>query len=151
MAKIIDTLEAYFFEECEKHGYEDAVIKNIRSFKNEDKSTTAIADVEYTKAEKREKLYNVQFIYKCRCWGCTVLFGANYAQEQWEIVHDCDLEDGTPTVWSLKVADKTWYWIDVKSDGTFDVIGKDGVSVLKSNLKSFASANRWLKNYFKRG
>ena len=30
-------------------------------------------------------------------------------ERKWNIVHDCDLEDGTPTEWSLKVADGKFY------------------------------------------
>ena len=30
--------------------------------------------------------------------------------ETWNIVHDCDLDDGTPTEWSLKVAEGKWFW-----------------------------------------
>lgn len=30
---------------------------------------------------------------------------------KWNVVHDCDLEDGTPTEWSTKIGNK-FYWID---------------------------------------
>ena len=36
-------------------------------------------------------------------------------ETKWNIVHDCDLEDGTPTEWSLKVTDDKFYWIDENS------------------------------------
>jgi hypothetical protein len=29
----------------------------------------------------------------------------------WNIVHGCDLEDGTPTEWALKIAENVFYWI----------------------------------------
>lgn len=147
--KMEEKLIIFFNESCEEKGYKDAVLKNIRFYK-EGKATTAIADVEYTycmgAGEKRVKHYNMLFLYKNRCWSCSVLFGVNYAQEEWEIVHDCDLEDGTPTEWSLKVAENKWYWIDALKDGTFDVIGFDAHSVLK-NCKSLPSAKRWVKVY----
>lgn len=63
--------------------------------------------------------------------------------ETWNIVHDCDLDDGTPTEWSLKVAEGKWYWIDALSDGTFDVIDQDNHTVLK-NCKTLSAAKRWV-------
>lgn len=62
--------------------------------------------------------------------------------KQWKIVHDCDGENGEPTCWALKVADKEFYWID-DSDNGFDIIGKDGKTVLMT-CKSLASAKRWV-------
>lgn len=64
-------------------------------------------------------------------------------KKNWNIVHECDLEDGTPTVWSLRVAENKFYWIDAVSDGTFDVIDHDSHTVLK-NCKSLPSAKRWV-------
>ena len=64
-------------------------------------------------------------------------------ETKWNIVHDCDLEDGTPTEWSLKVTDDKFYWIDEMSDGTFDVIDHDAHTVLM-NCKTLASAKRWV-------
>ena len=61
----------------------------------------------------------------------------------WSIVHDCDLDDGTPTEWALKIADNTFYWIDAVANSTFDIIYKDGQTVLK-NCKSLTSAKRWV-------
>ena len=54
-----------------------------------------------------------------------------------------DLENGTPTEWSLEVVDGIYYTIDETSDGTFDVIAPDGHNVLM-NCKSLASAKRWV-------
>ena len=64
-------------------------------------------------------------------------------KREWVVVHDCDLEDGTPTEWSLKVTDGKFYWIDETSDGTFDVIDYDAHTVL-TNCKTLASAKRWV-------
>lgn len=66
-------------------------------------------------------------------------------KREWNIVHDCDLDDGTPTEWSLKVADDKFYWIDEVSDGTFDVIDHDAHTVLM-NCKTLVSAKRWVTN-----
>ena len=65
-------------------------------------------------------------------------------KREWNIVHDCDLEDGTPTEWSLKVADGKFYWIAEVSDGTFDVIDHDAQTIIKEDCKTLASAKRWV-------
>ena len=65
---------------------------------------------------------------------------------KWNVVHDCDLEDGTPTEWSLKITDDKFYWIAEDSNGTFDVIDDDAHSVLM-NCKTLASAKRWVTMY----
>lgn len=62
---------------------------------------------------------------------------------KWNIVHDFDLDDGTPTEWTLKIAENTFYRIDATAYFTFDVIDKDGYTVLKS-CQSLASAKRWV-------
>lgn len=59
------------------------------------------------------------------------------------IVHDCDMEDGTPTEWVLKVAENKFIWIDALSDGTFNIIGYDVHTVIQ-NCKSLTSAKRWV-------
>ena len=64
-------------------------------------------------------------------------------KREWNIVHDCDLDDGTPTEWSLKVSDGKFYWIAEVSDGTFDVIDHDAHAILM-NCKTLASAKRWV-------
>ena len=64
-------------------------------------------------------------------------------KNEWKIVHEMDLEDGTPTEWSLKVTDGKFYWIDLLADGTFDVVNCDARTILM-NCKSFVSAKRWV-------
>lgn len=61
----------------------------------------------------------------------------------WNIVHECDLDDGTPTEWALKIAENAFYWIDAMADFTFDIIDKDGETVLKK-CQSLVSAKRWV-------
>ena len=63
---------------------------------------------------------------------------------EWDIVHDCDLDDGTPTEWSLKVADGKFYWISETSDGIFSVIGHDAHTVLM-RCKTLTSAKKWVE------
>lgn len=62
---------------------------------------------------------------------------------KWRVVHECDLDDGTPTEWALKVSEGKFYWIDSLADETFDVIDCDAHTVLK-NCKSLLSAKRWV-------
>lgn len=62
---------------------------------------------------------------------------------QWNVVHECDMDDGTPTEWALKVAENKFIWIDALFNGTFDVIHYDAQKVLK-NCKSLSSAKRWV-------
>lgn len=64
-------------------------------------------------------------------------------KEKWKIVHECDLEDGTPTEWVLKVTDRKFYWIDLMNDDTFNIIDHDARTVLM-NCNSLASAKRWV-------
>lgn len=67
-------------------------------------------------------------------------------KNEWNIVHDCDSENGKPTEWSLKVAEEKFYWIDELADETFDVIDHDAHTVLK-NCKTLVSAKRWVATY----
>lgn len=64
-------------------------------------------------------------------------------KREWNVVHDCDLEDGTPTEWSIKVAEDKFFWIDEVSDGTYDVIDCDAHTVL-ANRKTLVAAKRWV-------
>ena len=63
--------------------------------------------------------------------------------ENWEIVPEMNLADGTATEWRLMVVQGIFYWIDSMSDGTFNVIAPDGHTVLM-NCKSLKSAKRWV-------
>ena len=64
-------------------------------------------------------------------------------KREWNVVHDCDLEDGTPTEWSLRAGEDKFYWINETSDGTFDVIDYDAHTIL-INCKTLISAKRWV-------
>lgn len=64
-------------------------------------------------------------------------------KKKWEIVHDCDEEDGTHTCWVLKVSEGVFYWINENSNGTFDITGHDADTILM-NCKSLTSAKRWV-------
>lgn len=65
-------------------------------------------------------------------------------KNKWEIVHEADIEEtGESTMWSLKVAERKFYWICLLADGTFDVVDSDAHTILK-NCKTLPSAKRWV-------
>ena len=64
-------------------------------------------------------------------------------EREWKVVHDCDLDDGTPTEWTLKVEDNKFYWIAETSGGYFDVIDHDAHTVLTS-CKTLTGAKKWV-------
>lgn len=69
---------------------------------------------------------------------------------KWEIVHDGDLEDGTPTLWSVKIEDGVYYWIDWLANGKYAVIDTDCDTVLFVS-KTLRSAKTWLYRKLKSG
>lgn len=63
----------------------------------------------------------------------------------WEIVHECDDEQGNPTQWAADVTDskgRRFFWIDIYSDGYFYVIDSRKVFSEVSKCKSLTSAKR---------
>lgn len=69
-------------------------------------------------------------------------------KNKWEIVHDCDMEDGTPTCWAIEtgkdaIGKKQFYWIDLTPEENYAVIDHDCHTVLMI-CKSLASAKRWV-------
>ena len=64
-------------------------------------------------------------------------------KNKWEIVHDCDDDQGNPTTYSLKTSDGKYYWICKAEFNTFDVIDHDACTILK-NCKNLSSAKRWV-------
>lgn len=65
------------------------------------------------------------------------------SKSKWEVIHECDDDDGNPTEWALTFPGSVFYWIDLTADGTYDVIDNDCETVL-ANCKSLASAKRWV-------
>lgn len=69
------------------------------------------------------------------------------ALNKWEIVHDADLDDETPTMWVITVKPENrkliYYWICLLSDGRYEVTAADGETTLKI-CKSLTSAKRWV-------
>ena len=63
---------------------------------------------------------------------------------KWEIVHDCDDENGNPTCWAKKFDGHTW-WIILCNDGLYAcetyVCGK---FITHQYCKTLVSAKRWI-------
>lgn len=62
---------------------------------------------------------------------------------KWEILHECDDDDGNPTVYALRIGKNKYCWLELQYDGMVDVIDCDGHTVLKT-CKTLASAKRWV-------
>lgn len=69
-------------------------------------------------------------------------------KRKWNIVHDCDCEDGSPTQWALKVGETDFYWIDLLQDNTYDVVNPSGTVMV--NCKSLKSAKAWVTRRLQR-
>lgn len=64
-------------------------------------------------------------------------------KNKWEILHDCDDDNGNPSVYTYKVGENKYYLLELQYDGMVDVIDCDGHTVLKT-CKTLASAKRWV-------
>lgn len=74
----------------------------------------------------------------------------------WEIIHECDLDDGTPTEWCAKLPPYGYVWIDALREG-YEVVISRGVGVNGANInnvytscavcKTLTSAKRWAARY----
>lgn len=64
-------------------------------------------------------------------------------KNKWEVLHDCDDENGNPTVYFLKVGENKYYWLDLYDYGMVDVIDCDCCTVLIT-CKNLVSAKRWV-------
>lgn len=67
---------------------------------------------------------------------------------KWEIVHDCDEENGNPTCWAKEINHQDYgrfIWITENSDGKFDVeVDQGGDFRTLVTCKSLTSAKRWV-------
>lgn len=67
---------------------------------------------------------------------------------KWEIRHDYDLENGTPTEWALKISEEKLCTITQTAHDTFDVaifdICSGLINELKQDCRSLASAKKWV-------
>ncbi len=69
-------------------------------------------------------------------------------KDEWEIVHDCDEDNGDPTSWSMEINHSKYgkyVWISQIRDTAYDVevIPEQELKVL-ATCKSLASAKRWV-------
>lgn len=64
---------------------------------------------------------------------------------EWNIVHDCDDDNGDPTEWACKLTvDGQFVWIDKIGESAYGVTNKaDGDDYLHIT-KSLKSAKRWV-------
>ena len=65
--------------------------------------------------------------------------------KKWNIVHDADAEDNTPTLWSTEINNSKYgrfVWIEINSSGTYDIVVDDD-NILKT-CKSLTSAKKWV-------
>jgi len=73
----------------------------------------------------------------------------------YEIVHDCDDDDGTPTCYSAEDAYGRYWWIDVDSTGFTCTTKLEGALSARQTCKTLTSAKRWItencKKYKDRG
>lgn len=63
---------------------------------------------------------------------------------KWEIIHDCDDDNGNPTCWGKEINHSKhgrFVWIEENEDGRFDVRVDRGVLV---TCKTLTSAKRWV-------
>ena len=66
----------------------------------------------------------------------------------WEIVHESDDEDGTPTLWATKVReDAKFVWIDLTADRTYGATHRSSGSDYLHTSKSLAGAKRWVSEH----
>ena len=70
---------------------------------------------------------------------------------KWEIVHDCDTEEGEPTCWSSEINHSEYgkyVWI-TENDNRYSVEVDYGEITELVNCKSLASAKRWVSTNLK--
>lgn len=68
---------------------------------------------------------------------------------KWQIVHDCDGENGEPTCWTKEISHPDYgrfVWITENTNGKFDVeiCEKEGTFRILATCKSLASAKIWI-------
>lgn len=66
---------------------------------------------------------------------------------EYEIVHECDQEDGTPTCWATKYGNQFW-WIEIRPDGYYMCVTT--IYGEQSDIrpcKSFGEAERWISKH----
>lgn len=67
---------------------------------------------------------------------------------KYEIIHECDLEDGNPTCWDTRTPDGSTWWIDLLPDGRYGVTNKKDEWEPLVYCKSLSSAKHWISRYW---
>ena len=65
---------------------------------------------------------------------------------EWKVIHECDLDDGTPTQWCAKINHSKYgkfCWINDMGD-CFEIEVQWGDFIVLKECKSLASAKRWV-------
>lgn len=66
----------------------------------------------------------------------------------WNIVHDCDADDGAPTCWATKLETGDFAWISQMADDSFDIEMacelRPGTFTTVMTCRSLASAKSWV-------
>ena len=67
--------------------------------------------------------------------------------DKWDIIHECDGEDGEPACWAKEINHPQYgkyVWISKNSDAAYDVEVMPGQDVkVLATCRSLASAKRW--------
>ena len=67
---------------------------------------------------------------------------------KYEIIHECDLEDGNPTCWGTRTPDGSTWWIDLLPDGRYGVTNKKDEWEPLVCCKTLSSAKHWISRYW---
>lgn len=69
----------------------------------------------------------------------------------WHIIHECDLEDGTPTQWCTEI-DHDLYgrfvWIDLTATGEYQItVEEGGTFITLAVRKKLYNAKQWVRRH----
>lgn len=70
---------------------------------------------------------------------------------KWEIIHDADNEDGTPTCWVKEIYHSRYgrfVWISKTKEGFAVEVKRDDEFSVLVNCKTLTSAKRWVSTNF---
>ena len=71
--------------------------------------------------------------------------------KKWNIIHECDDDNGNPTCWSIEISNKDYgqfAWINEMSDGVFNIEAEiHGETSILTKCKTLVSAKRWVSTH----
>ena len=69
-------------------------------------------------------------------------------KNKWEVIHECDDEDGNPTCWSMNIDHEKYgrfVWITFGSNDKYNIeVNRDGFDKTLLQCKTLTSAKRWV-------